>query len=134
MTRRAPSMPTRGTTPQRLLERSLRALGLETEWEDSPSDFLSVKPDLLFRHQRVAVFVDGCQWHKCPIHFRPHRNPAHGLSEEGAALQAHSDKVHREALAKKGYRVLAFWEHDIRRDAAHCARQVMAAVSEPWRR
>ncbi len=26
------------------------------------------KPDLVFRRERVAVFVDGCLWHGCPRH------------------------------------------------------------------
>ncbi len=27
-----------------------------------------VRPDFLFRSSRVAVFVDGCFWHACPLH------------------------------------------------------------------
>src|SRR5438045_1371544 len=26
------------------------------------------KPDFVFHHERVAVFVDGCFWHGCPRH------------------------------------------------------------------
>ena len=29
------------------------------------------KPDFIFRRERVAVFVDGCFWHGCPIHSNP---------------------------------------------------------------
>ncbi len=28
------------------------------------------KPDLVFRRERLAVFVDGCFWHGCPRHCR----------------------------------------------------------------
>lgn len=28
----------------------------------------SVRPDVVFTRSRVAVFVDGCFWHRCPIH------------------------------------------------------------------
>jgi DNA mismatch endonuclease (patch repair protein) len=31
------------------------------------------KPDFVFRRQRLAVFVDGCFWHGCPIHSNPAR-------------------------------------------------------------
>src|SRR5262245_5720951 len=26
------------------------------------------KPDFIFPRQRVAIFVDGCFWHRCPKH------------------------------------------------------------------
>jgi len=27
------------------------------------------KPDIVFPRYRIAVFVDGCFWHKCPVCF-----------------------------------------------------------------
>src|SRR5208283_873334 len=36
-----------------------------------PSTFnpqLAVRPDFVFRKQRMAIFVDGCFWHGCPKH------------------------------------------------------------------
>jgi DNA mismatch endonuclease (patch repair protein) len=26
------------------------------------------KPDFIFRKYRLAIFVDGCFWHQCPLH------------------------------------------------------------------
>jgi DNA mismatch endonuclease (patch repair protein) len=34
---------------------------------------VSVRPDFVFPRQRVAVFVDGCFWHGCPLHSPPTR-------------------------------------------------------------
>jgi len=34
------------------------------------------KPDFVFRAARVAVFVDGCFWHGCPIHATKPKNNA----------------------------------------------------------
>ena len=31
----------------------------------------NIRTDLIFRGQRVAVFVDGCFWHGCPKHCSP---------------------------------------------------------------
>jgi DNA mismatch endonuclease (patch repair protein) len=28
-----------------------------------------VKPDFVFRRERLVVFVDGCFWHGCPLHY-----------------------------------------------------------------
>src|SRR5262245_4131828 len=27
-----------------------------------------VRPDVIFPRERIALFVDGCFWHCCPIH------------------------------------------------------------------
>ena len=27
-----------------------------------------VKPDFVFRARELAIFVDGCFWHGCPVH------------------------------------------------------------------
>jgi DNA mismatch endonuclease (patch repair protein) len=36
-----------------------------------------VKPDFVFRARQLAVFVDGCFWHGCPLHAtRPKTNAA----------------------------------------------------------
>ena len=36
-----------------------------------------VKPDFVFGARRLAVFVDGCFWHGCPLHAtRPKTNAA----------------------------------------------------------
>ena len=29
-----------------------------------------VRPDVVFTRARVAVFIDGCFWHSCPVHGR----------------------------------------------------------------
>lgn len=131
MRRAAPRMPTRGTTPERRLEFALRALGA-AEWERAPRD-VPGSPDFFWRFAEVVVFVDGCQWHGCAEHFRPHAGDAdapvpHRLTEQGARLQRHKDGVQRRALQATGRTVLAFWEHEINRDAGKCAALVLSAL------
>jgi DNA mismatch endonuclease (patch repair protein) len=121
-------MPTAGTRPEKALLGALRRLGIP-EPECQPSD---IPGDLVWRFAEVSVFADGCSWHRCPIHFRAHTtgaDPRHGLTREGAALQAAKDRRIREALRARGFKVLAFWEHDIARAAAKCARQIQEALT-----
>ena len=133
MPRPAPTMPVKGTRPERLLEDALRrvlpsALLEAGQFERQPRD---IPGDFVWRHRAVSVFVDGCQWHLCPAHFRPHTTGGlveHGLTAEGAARQRQRDSVLRRALAANGARVLCFWEHDIKADADKCARKVAEAL------
>jgi DNA mismatch endonuclease (patch repair protein) len=130
-------MPTSGTLPELRLESALRGLGAPS-WERSPRDGGGPKPDLFWRHHEVAVFVDGCQWHGCAEHYRPHagNGSRHGLTNGGVLLQQHTDRVGRAAMEAKGVRVLAFWEHELETSAgtARVAAVVMDALREPWRR
>lgn len=135
MSRPAPVMPVLASGPQLRLEGALRALGVSA-WEREPHDVAAASPDLFWRHKELAVYVDGCQWHGCPEHYRPHRTTKdHGLTPERIALTRHKDRVARAAIAAKGIRVLPFWEHAIRgAGAAICAAKIAEALREPWRR
>ena len=131
MPRPAPTMRQKGTGPELRLVAALRALGGPTP-ELSPQDVCESPPDLYFRHvmpDPVAVYVDGCSWHGCREHYRPHRTQAdHGLTLERVAAQRRTDTICRAALRAKGTVVLAFWEHEIERDAQGCAQKVIAAL------
>jgi len=70
------------------------------------------KPDFLFRHQRLALFVDGCFWHGCPRHCKiPTGNRAF-WKKKFATNKARDHRVNRE-LRKLGWQVVRIWEHDL---------------------
>jgi DNA mismatch endonuclease, patch repair protein len=70
------------------------------------------KPDFLFRHQRLALFVDGCFWHGCPRHCKiPTGNRAF-WKKKFATNKARDRRVNRE-LRKLGWQVVRVWEHDL---------------------
>lgn len=82
-----------------------------------------VRPDFVFRAQRVAVFVDGCFWHGCPRHAtRPKQNRKF-WDEKIARNQARDRLVTRE-LKKSGWTVLRLWECALakKREASTLAR------------
>ena len=58
----------RDTPIEMALRRELHALGLRYRVDARPLQNLRRSADVVFRRARVAVFVDGCFWHSCPIH------------------------------------------------------------------
>ena len=70
------------------------------------------KPDFVFPKLRLAVFVDGCFWHGCPIHATKPRNNAAFWRKKLAANRARDRKVNR-TLRAAGWRVVRLWEHDL---------------------
>ena len=68
-----------------------------------------VRPDFVFRAQRVAVFVDGCFWHGCPRHAtRPRQNRQ--FWDEKIARNRQRDRLVTRELRKSGWTVLRLWE------------------------
>ncbi len=73
-----------------------------------------VKPDFVFPKLRLAIFVDGCFWHACPLHATQPRNNAAFWRNKLAGNKARDRKVNR-ALRAAGWRVLRIWEHELAR-------------------
>lgn len=70
------------------------------------------KPDFTFRHQRVAVFVDGCFWHGCPKHLRmPVSNRSYWRGK--IARNQVRDRLITRTLRLDGWLVLRLWEHEL---------------------
>lgn len=72
---------------------------------------IRVRPDLVFTRWKVAAFIDGCFWHRCPDH---HRTPQRNIDYWIPKLQANVDRDLRvrEALTANGWVVTRVWEHD----------------------
>lgn len=74
------------------------------------SNGVKVRPDIVFTRQRIAVFVDGCFWHRCPEHTSsPRSNQAYWLPKLKANV-ARDERV-TAALGADGWRVERIWEH-----------------------
>lgn len=70
----------------------------------------SVRPDVVFRRERVAVYVDGCFWHSCPHHGTKPRANASFWAEKLSANAAR-DRRATGLLKSAGWQVVRLWEH-----------------------
>ena len=70
------------------------------------------KPDFTFRKERLVVFVDGCFWHRCPIHAT---YPANNRDFWEHKLETNKvrDRTVNRTLRNLGWRVLRIWEHEL---------------------
>lgn len=114
----------RDTKPEILLRRRLFANGARGYRVNYK---LKGKPDVVFPKQRLAVFVDGCFWHKCPKCFqKPATNKAFWLDKINSNVKR--DREINSALKKSGWKVLRFWEHDIRKNSEKCCEKILNEV------
>jgi DNA mismatch endonuclease, patch repair protein len=86
-------------------------------------------PDFVFRCARLAVFVDGCFWHCCPVHGSI---PVTNREFWAAKLERNRlrDQIVAEMLAAKGWRVLRIWQHELR-DPQQVNCKVRRALTRP---
>lgn len=107
----------RDTTPEIALRRELHRLGLRYRLHRPVVPGVRRRPDIVFGSRRVAVFVDGCFWHRCP----KHRTEAKENSEFWRRKLAENSRRDRDTdrrLVRAGWRVLRVWEHEDPRVAA----------------
>ena len=87
------------------------------------------KPDLYFPVARLAVFIDGCFWHKCPKCFvRPKSRTDYW--NEKISYNVSRDKKTNKLLRKERISVLRFWEHEIRENPDKCFNKLKIAYEK----
>ena len=67
--------------------------------------------DIAFPKQRVAVFVDGCFWHRCPQHSIPAKNNS-GWWSAKLTTNVERDQETTQLLVDQGWQVVRVWEHE----------------------
>jgi len=103
----------------------MRAHGI-TGWRRGST--LIGRPDFVFSRLKLAVFVDGCFWHGCPIHGTKPKNNAAFWRKKIATNQAR-DRLVTRTLRAKGWRVLRIWEHELtRQNERRLIRRLCAAL------
>ena len=94
------------------------------------------KPDIVIKKYKIAVFVDGDYWHG-------HNWAIRGLASLEEELENYSPywktKIKRNVerdleitirLRDEGWTVIRFWESDIKKDVALCAKAVITAIEK----
>ena len=114
----------RDTAPELALRSLLHAQGLRYRVATRPLRDLRRTADLVFRSARVAVFVDGCFWHRCPEHYTlPRTNPDYWLPK--LERNEERDRETDTALIAAGWLPIRVWEHE---DMAIAARKIARSV------
>ena len=115
---------TRDTAPEVRLRKALWAAGLRYRLQYPIG---GIRPDIVFVAPRVAVFVDGCFWHGCPVHYQAPRSNVDFWERKLQANQARDHRVYRE-LRDYRWTVLRFWECEVNKRIRSVCEQIVAAV------
>lgn len=104
----------RDTKPELELRKLLREAGYpgyRLHWRKAPG-----RPDLAYPGRKVAIFVNGCFWHRCPK-CQPAEPKAHSdFWRRKFELNAERDERKTRELEGSGWRVIIVWECELRDD------------------
>ena len=71
------------------------------------------KPDFVFPAARLAIFVDGCFWHRCPTHgSTPASNRPFWVRKLRRNVER--DRLVSRKLRSRHWKVLRIWQHELK--------------------
>lgn len=108
------------------VRRLLHAAGLRYRVEYPVPGMARRRLDVAFTRAKVAVLIDGCFWHGCPVHATQPKANAEWWREKLDRNMAR-DRETTEHLVAQGWTVLRFWEHEAPEEVAA---RVAAIVEE----
>ncbi|MBH0119867.1 very short patch repair endonuclease [Rhodococcus sp. HM1] len=117
----------RDTAPEVALRRELHRRGLRFFVDRAPLPGLRRRADLVFPRRHLAVYVDGCFWHRCPVHATDPKNNSEWWAAKLAGNVAR-DRDTDARLTAAGWTVVRIWEHE---DPLTAADRVQNALTPP---
>lgn len=83
------------------------------------------RPDICYPGRKVAIFVHGCYWHRCP-HCKPCIPKTHlEFWQAKFCRNVERDARKLRELRREGWRVLVIWECQIKNDLRSCVSRVV---------
>ena len=124
------SIRAKNTKPELMLRKALFHSGLSgyrLHWKKVPG-----RPDISYPGKKIAIFVNGCFWHRCP-HCNPSFPKTHvEFWQEKFDKNVERDKRKINDLKKLGWKVLVFWECKIKEDLEGCVSIVRLAKLQSY--
>lgn len=122
--RRMQAARQRDTKPELELRSALHRRGLRFFVDRAPMPSMRRRADVLFPRRQIAVYVDGCFWHGCPIHGTSPKANARWWREKLDRNRRRDQETDR-ILNAAGWTVVRVWEHE---DPEEAAIRIAAAV------
>lgn len=101
----------KNTKPELAVRKILREMGFSgyrLHWRKAPG-----RPDIAFPGRKLAIFVNGCFWHRCPFckPSTPKENAA--FWQKKFALNVERDSRKQRELSGSGWTSVVIWECEV---------------------
>lgn len=116
------SIKAKNTKPELILRKSLWQEGIKgyrIHWKKAPG-----RPDIAFPKKKLAIFVNGCFWHRCPycMSIAPKTNS--DFWEHKFNANTERDYKKQIELENMGWVVITIWECKIKKDLPSCIHSI----------
>jgi len=99
------------TKQEKLVHNKLKSLHIKHQMHPK----IKGSPDIILKNKKIAVFLHGCFFHKCPkCYVEPKSNKNYWVPK--ITRNVSRDKKNLKALKLAGFKVLCVWEHEIKKD------------------
>jgi DNA mismatch endonuclease (patch repair protein) len=105
-----------GTKPELVLSKLLR--------KRLYKNGLPGNPDFIYPKKRLAVFVHGCFWHRCPKCKSKLPKTNRDFWRTKFLKNVERDKRNEKDLKSLGWKVVEIWEHEIERDPKRAVMEI----------
>ena len=117
----------RDTGPELSLRKALRDAGwpgYRVNWK------VPGRPDIAYPGRKVAIFVNGCFWHRCPICDLP--LPKSNVEFWKTKFEKNVERDRRKSieLNEMGWTVITVWECQIKKDVHFVADTIVQVLSD----
>lgn len=116
----------KNTKPELKLRKALWSKGYRYRLHAS----LLGRPDIIFPRQKLAIFVDGCFWHGCPVHGTSPKTNAE-FWENKIKGNVERDRKITGQLTSDGWMVMRFWEHEINKNLDNIVENIIETLHTP---
>ena len=89
------------------------------------------RPDISLYEAKIAIFVNGCYWHRCPYckKLLPKQNRDFWRKKFEANVKR--DSIKARQLRKLGWRPLVIWECRLKKNPTNEVRKIIKAMDLP---
>lgn len=110
--------------PEKTLRRALLSAGVRYR-----KYYGREKIDIAIPREKIAIFVDGCFWHFCPLHGHA---PKSNMEYWGKKLTKNQELATSKDIRLKqgGWEIVHFWEHEIYESPENCAFKISEIIDK----
>lgn len=119
----------KNTMPEVTLRKALFNSGLRgyrLHWKKVPG-----RPDIAYPSKKIAIFVNGCFWHRCPYCKPSFPKSNVDFWKNKFKKNKERDRRKKRELEKAGWKVLVFWECQIRKETIFCVMEIKNSFIHP---
>ncbi|MBS1917918.1 MAG: very short patch repair endonuclease [Bacteroidetes bacterium] len=91
---------------------------------------ISGRPDIVFVSKKIAIFIHGCFWHRCPICNLPLPINNRKFWQNKFEKNQKRDFNKVQDLKMSGWKVFSFWECELKKDVDKLAKKIDKEIAK----